>query len=72
MLVNAYYVDLENNLIGYTINTSEDLETIELERLWEMYDEFDARNGYVKTGVQDFETIGHFNYVVFTFENKGI
>lgn len=72
MLVNAYYIDLENNLIGYVVDTSEALETIENERLWEMYNEYDAKYGYNKTGVDDLISIGHFNFVIFTFENKGI
>ena len=72
MLVNAYYVDLENNLIGYVTDTSEDLETIENEKLYEMYNEYDAKHGYNKTSVEDLISIGHFNFVIFTFENKGI
>lgn len=70
MLVNSYYVDLENNLIGYVTDGSEDLETIQEDKEWEMYNEYNSRNGYNLTSVLDIKTVGNFNFSVFTFENN--
>jgi hypothetical protein len=72
MLVNSYYIDLQNNLIGYVTDRSRDAETIEEEKQWEIYEEYHDNNGYELTSVLDIQTIGHFDFIVFTFENKGL
>lgn len=68
MLVNSYYIDLENNLIGYVIDRSRDLETIEEDKEWQLYDEYNSRNNYNLTSVIDIKTIGNFDFNLFTFD----